>query len=279
MTAALYGSPDNPALAAFGEGVGDCVWRDPIYWHDGRAEDFGLVVLSGLHGKNADILRVYTARSVPVVVLEFAYFRDVPGYWQVGIGGINRPPDFECPHDRWDALGLSVQPSGGDPDGYILYAAQQPGDRSHGLTFRRWRELLRQAPGKVRMHPKDVPQETTLAEDLAGARMLKTLCSTSGIEALLAGVPAVADLPDRAAWGELSGETLPSVEARTELFARLAYGQWTLDEMRDGTCAAFVLNHLIPNVPVAIPEPVELPNVGATVPDLGKPKRARKAKV
>lgn len=277
MRVALYGQPEhNRELVAFGEGLGKCVWRHPHFWRDDEAESFDLVVVLGLHGKNANILRVYTARGVPVVVLDLAYFRDVQGYWQVGVGGINRPPAFPCPGDRFDALGLSVQPSGGDPDGYILYAAQRPGDRSHGLSFRRWRELLRQAPGKIRMHPKDVPQETTLAEDLAGARMLKTLCSTSGIEALLAGIPAVADLPERAAWGELSDETLPSVEARTELFRRLAYGQWTMDEMRDGTCAAFVLNHLIPSVPIEIPEvSTDTPTLGNEPKRRGRPRKVK----
>lgn len=88
----------------------------------------------------------------------------------------------------------------------------------------------------------------------------------------MAGVPAVADKPERAAWGELSGEKLPSMADRLALFHRLAYGQWTLDEMRDGTCAAFIRDHLLPNKPMDIPES------GTTVPKPKRRGRTRKVK-
>jgi hypothetical protein len=83
----------------------------------------------------------------------------------------------------------------------------------------------------------------------------------------MAGVPAVAEMPDQAVWGELSGETLPSVADRLELFHRIAYGQWTIDEVRDGTCAAFIRDHLLPN------KPMDVPKVSTAVPESGTPKR------
>ncbi|THD06111.1 hypothetical protein [Rhodanobacter lindaniclasticus] len=269
MQAALYGTPgDNPELAAFGEGLGRFVWRHPHFWRDGEAEGFGLVVLSGMHGKNADIARAYAARDVPVLVLDAAYFRDAPGYWQVSLGGLNRPPLFDCPPGRFDALGLAITPKGGNGKGPALIALQRADDASHGLSAMQvgvWAQSV--GDGVIRPHPldADVPP---LADALAGAAVVHTLCSTIGIDALLAGVPAIADMPDNAAWGELSGPDLPSVADRRRLFSRLAYGQWTLDEMRSGECAAFVRDHLLPNVPMDMPE------VGTDVPELGnEPKR------
>lgn len=245
MKVAIYGTPDtNPELVAFGAGLDRTFWRHPHFWQGSEAENFDLVVLSGLWGKNQDILRVYTARGVPVICLDFPYFRDRSEYWQVSVGGLNKPPMFGCPQDRWDALGLRVRAKGGDPKGYTLIACQNATDKSHGLTVDEYRAWEAEQEGKIRPHPHVAPSDATLAEDLAGAKVVKTLCSTTGIDALLAGVPAMADMPDRCAWGALSGAKLPSVKKRLELFSRLAYGQWTLDEMASGECARFLLDNL-----------------------------------
>lgn len=274
MQAALYGTPDdNPELVAFGEGLGRFVWRHPHFWRDGEAEGFGLVVLSGLHGKNADIARAYTARAVPVLVMDAAYFRDVPGYWQVSLGGLNRPPLFDCPPDRFDALGLAITPKGGNPKGPALIALQRGEDASHGLSAMQvgvWAQSV--GAGVIRPHPLDA-EVPPLADALAGTAVVRTLCSTIGIDALLAGVPAVADMPERAAWGELSGDVLPSVADRRKLFSRLAYGQWTLDEMRSGECAAFVRDHLLPNVPMDVSAPLIAESVADSVQKESEPKR------
>src|SRR5690606_20884983 len=121
-------------LVAFGAGLGRVAWRHPHFWRDGEAEGFGLVVLSGLHGKNADSVRAYTARAVPVLVLDAAYFRDVPCDSQVSRGGITHPPLFDCPPDRFAALGLAITPKGGNGKGPALIALQRGEDASHGLS-------------------------------------------------------------------------------------------------------------------------------------------------
>lgn len=245
MKAALYGTPaDNPELVAFGQGMERAAWRHPSFWRSNEAERFDLVVVSGLWGSNADILRVYTARGVPVVVLDWPYFRDRSHYWQVSVGGLSKPPMFDCPQDRFNALGLPVRAKGGSAKGYTLIACQRPADRSHGLSVKDYATWEAAQDGKLRPHPKESTPNASLADDLNGAACVKTLCSTVGIDALIAGVPAVADLPERAAWGALSGTKLPSVKQRTALFSRLAYGQWTLDEMASGDCARFLLDNL-----------------------------------
>ena len=253
MRTALYGEQGrSPELDAFAAGWGKTVWRHPHFWH-GEVMPFDLVVLGSLWANNAAILRAYSARGVPALVIDLGYIRG-RGHWQVSLGGLNRIVPFACPQDRWDALGVSVAASGGDPNGYTLIAGQRPQDASHGLSVGEYNAWLAKQHGRVRLHPREAEPERSLAEDLAGAKVVRTLCSTAGLDALIAGVPAIAEMPERAIWGELSGPKLPSMAERLAVFSRIAYGQWTLDEMRSGECAAFVRDHLLPNVPMPMPE-------------------------
>lgn len=80
--------------------------------------------------------------------------------------------------------------------------------------------------------PGLVGNSQSLADALAGARLVVTYSSNVGHDALLAGVPVVAHGP--AAYSELSGEELPNVEARRAYFNRVAYGQWSVEEMASG---------------------------------------------
>src|SRR5690606_20547109 len=136
-----------------------------------------------------------------------------------------------------------------------LICGQVPGDAAHGLdadSYLNWlRAIVSQYPDAVyRPHPRggiDLPGVEShigsLEEALAGARLVVTWNSNVGHDALLAGVPVVAQRPT--AYAELLGETLPSVEARREYFHRVAYGQWTLAEMHSGLCQRFILENLL----------------------------------
>ncbi len=272
MQTALYGQQGSePWLEAFADGWGKVVWRHPHFWQ-GEVEQFDLVVLASLWAKNGAILDAYRARGIPVLVIDLGYVRH-KGHRQVSLNGLNHAPTFVCKGDRWDAMGVSVAASGGDPSGYTLIAAQRPCDASHGFTESAYNAWLAGQDGRIRVHPVEGVNIKTLAEDLAGAKILKTLCSTSGLESLIAGVPAVADAPDRAVWGELSSETLPSIADRLNLFHRIAYGQWTMDEMRSGECAAFVRDHLLPNVPMDVSAPVPAESVADSAQKETEPKR------
>jgi hypothetical protein len=132
---------------------------------------------------------------------------------------------------------------------------QHVGDPSHGTTageMQAWAQWVCDSFNAMwRPHP-DSPDvdvradraDGPLTDVLASASVVHTLCSTAGLDALLCGVPAVAYMPERASWGELSGAKLPSMAKRKALCHRLAYGQWTLDEMRSGQAASFVMENL-----------------------------------
>lgn len=228
----------------------------------GQVEPFDLVVTTGLRGKGASLLADYTAAGVPVAVLDFGYLSR-ERHFQLSPGGLNNIPAFACPADRLNALGLTVAVRGGDPQGYVLLLGQVPGDAAHGMSAAEHAAWLASVAAQYenvvyRPHPRGgVPVDGlreiggSLDDALKGARLAVTWNSNAGHEALLAGVPVIAHGP--AAYSELCGESLPSVEARRAYFARVAYGQWTLAELADGTAARFLLDHHLPGVAVELP--------------------------
>ena len=232
----------------------------------GQLANCDVVVTFGLHGNGEQLIKDYNAVGVPVVVVDYGYFRRVnhvydwkSAYWQLSINGLNRPPSFECPGDRWEALGLTITPNGGSATGYPLLCVQTVDDRSHCMNEaqlgewcreqqRLWPDLL------LRPHPnqKDktygmplCPHES-LADALAGAKRVITGNSNVGHEALLYGVPVLVTVPG-AAYAELAGYRIPSVHDRLKYFRRCAYGQWTWEEMVTGGPQRFLVEQQIPH--------------------------------
>lgn len=255
--------PVGPALVEGFHSIGVGASARNSQYHRGEVEGFDLVVVYGARA-GARVRQCYEAAGVPVVTVDWGYMARVntreereTGHYQVGLGGLNSLPPFECPPDRFKALGVKITAKGGNPEGYTLLIGQVPGDAAHGMDreqMRRWLAAMAAQYPDVRYRPHPlgrielpgVPELTgTLADALAGARLVVTWNSNTGNDALLAGVPVVAHGPN-AVYADMCGETLPSVQARLAYFRRLAYAQWTLAEMRAGACQRFVLDHLLP---------------------------------
>jgi len=140
MKAGLHLSPKCPqgmALASGFEALGWRVqWRNGDAYRAGEIEPFDVVVASGARGNNADLLRDYTAAGVPALCIDFGYLKrhderdyENAGYFSLGLGGLNWVPPFDCPADRWRALGLKLgKPHKGD---VTIIAGQMVGDASH----------------------------------------------------------------------------------------------------------------------------------------------------
>lgn len=253
MRIGIYSRPAHPIASALATGFAalGCLsaHRAQRYWR-GEVEEFDLVMVNGMR-IGAEIAAAYQDVGIPVLVYDFGYLKRVnardeytQGHWQVGLGGLNRIPTAECPSDRFDALGLEIVEQGGNPSGYVLVCGQVPGDAALGQdssVHRQWLrdQLAAYEDALYRPHPRGgiaipglVGNNQPLADALAGARLVATYNSNVGHDALLAGVPVIAHGP--AAYSELSGEELPSLEARQAYFNRVAYGQWTVDEMASG---------------------------------------------
>jgi len=271
MRVGIYAGGSHPVVTALREGfaaMGCKVAARASEYYRGEVENFDLVVSYGMRAGRR-VRDAYRAEGVPVVVVDWGYMARVNvkgeyegGHFQVGLDRLNAMPDFACPSDRFDALDVAIAAKGGDPNGYVLICGQVPGDAAHGMRsdqYVAWlRETVSKYPGAVyRKHPRggvDLPgvesRTGSLESALAGARLVVTWNSNVGHDALLAGVPVIAHGP--AAYADLSGETLPSLEDRLDYFHRVAYGQWTLDEMRSGACQRFILDHLLTGVGPAL---------------------------
>jgi len=140
--------------------------------------------------------------------------------------------------DRFAALNVTLKPwrTGGD---YILVCP----NRSFGVPSRmmppdwaerRQAQLARSAgcPVRVRVHPGNNAPKRALADDLAGARAVYIWSSSCGVHALAEGIPVIADAPywiaKNAARGERDDNT------REAAFHRLAWAQWTCEEIAHG---------------------------------------------
>lgn len=261
----VYARDGFEGAAAFRQGLleaGHQAAERSVSDYTSQPEPFDAVAVFGLQWRGAHVLRDYQARGTPVVVIDYGYLKRTnhahdwrTGHWQVSLGGLNRLPECDSP-ERFDALGIQITERGGDPQGYTLLCVQTTGDASHGMDEKRlqlWcEEQAARWPGLlIRPHPLQehltyglpVCPAPTLQQALAGARLVVTGNSNTGHDALMAGVPVVATVPG-AAWQELSGPTLPTLQRRLQHFRRCAWGQWTWTEFRMGEPQRFLTRQM-----------------------------------
>lgn len=155
--------------------------------------------------------------------------------------------------DRWSPLGIQVAPWLPKGDGHILICGQRgfgtagPARDWHlqiaeQLRARTLREI------RVRPHPRSnegrgqVPLET----DLEGAHACVVWTTASGLHALLAGVPVFAATPRwigaPAAQPAEHDLELPFYSDRLPMLRRLAWAQWTLEEISAGLPFRYLLD-------------------------------------
>ena len=150
--------------------------------------------------------------------------------------------------DRFAALGAEVKPwrtSGG----HILICPNRSfgapgrampadwvasvGGRLRGITKREIR---------VRPHPGNNAPGKPLQADLEGAHACVIWSSSAGVHALLAGIPVVCEAPfwvarsaTHAMWFEDMNVGPMMTACRSDALQKLAWGQWFVDEIADGT--------------------------------------------
>lgn len=195
-----------------------------------------------------------------VLVMERGYLGDRFTWTSLGWNGLNGRATFHTDgrgSERFDKhFAQFVKPWRDDGQGYALIVGQVPGDMSIAhLDAREWyREAAHTMLGrgyqpKFRPHPQavakglssgDLPSYRlgggTLQEALEGAAVVVTMNSNTGVDAVLAGVPTI--VCDRGAMaGPVAAYGLDAelvTPDRTEWFSRLAWTQFTLDEIESG---------------------------------------------
>lgn len=273
MLIAIYENSPGDAVRAFSDGAKllghDVLWRRQKDHFCAHAD---IAVLYGLKQVNLSLLASCQAHGVPTVVIEWGHLLRSSGYHQVNIDRLCWLPPVECPPDRFEALGLERATERKEGGEYILVCGQTPGDAQHNMG---WPEIVEwqnkllnrikditDRPIRYRPHPNTListqsgsfvnpetsnvlsnPLKVALKEDLEGAHCMVTFNSTCGQEALLMGVPVFCDpmaIYSGVANTDLSKLDNPEWHDTEDYFNRLAYSQWTLDELAEGGALNFL---------------------------------------
>jgi hypothetical protein len=184
-----------------------------------------------------------------VLVMERGYLGDRFKWASLGWNGLNGRAKFPSVDDpsrfqRHFAHLMKPWRSGGD---YALLIGQVPRDVSiRGVNMNVWYADTAGAMGmpvRFRPHPfaragQTVPGTTlsqgSLQEALDGAAVTLTYNSNTGVDSVMAGVPVTVADHGSMAWpvaGRLGEIVRPD---REQWASRLAWCQWTLDEIRSG---------------------------------------------
>lgn len=263
MRVGVYGLPASIELAAAFSGCRDlgwkAVWRNHNAYRQGETEPFDAVILSGLRGQGGVIRSDYGWLDIPVVVIDYGYLNRVSGiasfetgHWQVGVNRLGWVPDFPCPCDRLEALGIARKARARRGE-RIYLCGQHAGDPSHGLDrdgIVRWAlasiEALRKVTGREivwRPHPDSPVEIGSVATshgplDWDDVEAVVTINSNIGLEALIEDVPVIAraDAPYADLASEIYREGLPGPrpDQLTDYLRRVSYAQWTLAEIGTG---------------------------------------------
>jgi len=181
----------------------------------------------------------------PLLIMERSHLPDRMVYTSCGWDGLARRGRYPKADDggaRWRAHWGGLLQPWRDGGGYALLIGQAHGDAAlHGLDVDRWiaeqTAALRALGWTVRFrpHPLVARPERSLEEDLAEAVICVTYNSTTGVEAVLAGVPTIAMDEGAMAW-DVSGHALDEiVRPEREAWAHdLAYTSWTPEEISSG---------------------------------------------
>lgn len=172
------------------------------------------------------------------------------GFWYVG------------KEDRWALLNRTLAPWQDNPGGHILIADQR-GIGSDLMKCPRpfyetvapkiariFAKIDRKAQPVLRLreHPGRHVSKRTLAEDFAGARAVVTWASNVANEALLAGIPTFRVAPyhvNEAALHDLNELPNPPHTDRLEGFKKVAWAQWSLPEIEDGSAMKYLLRDVL----------------------------------
>lgn len=203
-------------------------------------EPSDVLVLWNRHGSNEHYIRVYERAGATVLISENGYIgptralakshHNGAGEWYVG------------EEDRWSKLGIETTPWREDGD-FILVLPQR-GMGEPGVAMpRNWLpamvnnlRAMTDRPIRVRKHPGQ-NDTVPLINDLHGAWAAVTWGSGAGIKAIVHGIPVFYNMNKwigaLAARSEFDIEN-PYLGDRTEMLRRMAWAQWTSEELESG---------------------------------------------
>lgn len=214
----------------------------------GRTDPTDLLVIWNRYFQNHDIATRAEARGTRVLVAENGFFArpSLGGMHYAlalhGHNGIGTWPEGDGA--RWAELGVELKPWRTDGR-HILVAPNRTFGMPGFSMPPEWPKAAVDALRKYtkrevrhRAHPGNDAPRIPLEEDLRDAWAVVIWTSSVGVHALCAGIPVICCAPRWIAKAATS-ESLAAVEAppmpdRLRPLERLAWAQWTLDEIQSG---------------------------------------------
>lgn len=261
----IHARPEQPQFGALADGLLDAgfkpVFQRPSGWKRADADPrVAYCVVDGLRGDSGVIAETYRSLNVPVWVMDLPRLRDELDAWALLYDSLHWLP---APNGRAAYAMPVVHRRLGK---HLLIVGQKSDDASHQMNGAQMGKLLREmvaacraahpdVPVVVRPHPLDTqvvpndlygadsvsePSHESLRDAMRHARAIVTYNSTSGWDAIAAGVPVVTFAQrDRCAYYHYTTAltTLAKLTSRQrqEALQRAASTQWTLDELRSGS--------------------------------------------
>lgn len=202
--------------------------------HDPREGDV-LVTWNRIHDGD-EAARIFQARNLPVIVTENATWgNEFAGrnWYTLTRNFHNVSGTFPVDGaERFDSLGVGLGDWRRDGETVVL-ASRGIGPAAYRMPPN-WPGQQR---GRVRAHPGRFPERAKpLREDLANCGQVVTWGSGAATTALMWGIPVESHQPQ---WIAAQDNT---DAGRLAMFRRLAWAQWTMDEIASGEPFARLLN-------------------------------------
>lgn len=260
----IHARPEQPQFGALADGLLAAgfqpVFQRPSGWKRADADPrAAYCIVNGLRDKQEEIAATYRALNIPVWVLELPRLRTEPDAWALLLESLHWLPA--------SSTRVAVTPPAITKrfPRNMLVIGQKADDASHQMSGAQMATMMREMvaacraahpdlPVVVRPHPLDtqmvpsdiygaddisVGNKETIREAMRNAAAVVVYNSTSGWDAIAAGVPVVtfarrelcSYYPYTTALTNLVKLTN---RQRHDALHRAAGAQWTLDEMRSG---------------------------------------------
>lgn len=232
-----------------------------------RVENGDVLVTWNRYGHVQQIADRFEAEGGTVIAAENGYLNPgggnpkfdahegVHGYYALALHGHNGSGKWPIGDgSRWMALGIELKPWRMD-GGHILVCPNRTFGSREMEPPPNWtldvEDLLRRATKReirIRPHPGNSRPARTLEQDLEGAWACVIWASSAGVHALINGIPVFQTAPSWICTGAASlnlnmiEDPAMDYERREGALHRMAWAQWTVDEIARGAPFKLLLN-------------------------------------
>lgn len=202
-----------------------------------------------LHG-NASILRYCWAHSYNYYFIDHAYFDHDNTNYKITKNSMQATKFIERPDDRWKKLGIDIKPWNKNGDYILLIPPTGHMKRFYNLdnwVTKKTAEIKQYTDREIiiRRKPKAGVDGLSLEEHLSNAHAVVAFHSNVTTEAIIHGIPVFCDKVCAArlvGLNNLSKIETPIYPEREPWLHHLAYSQFSMEEISDGTAWDIVKN-------------------------------------